>query len=268
VMLMVAEMTGNLTLLAPAMLAVSIATLICGENTIYVNQVDTRVDSPAHRYRFSFPLLASLAVGDVIGDQALRFKPSLSIRAAIATLVEYDASGAPVVDERGGLLGVVTRADLSAKAGDTETTVGMVMTRDPVTIETDDTLDTALEQIASHRISWLPVLTADGTNQLAGVLTTADVSRAYRQSMNQGVRRLSGIISGGALLEVKISEKSPVAGKALRELNFPPDTLVVSVRRSGEMIFPRGDTELHGGDTVMALTSPISEPSLREYLGS
>ncbi len=266
VMLMVAEMTGNLTLLAPAMLAVSISTLICGDNTIYINQVDTRVDSPAHRYRFSFPLLASLRVGDVISDQPLRFSPTLSARAAMATLVENDASGAPVVDESGTLLGVVTRADIAASLAGAEATVGAVMTHDPVTIETDDTLDTALEQIASHRISWLPVLAADGTNQLSGVLTTADVSRAYRQSMNQGARRLGGVISGGALLEVKISGDSPVVGKALRELNFPMDSLVVSVRRGGELIFPRGDTELQSGDMVMALTSPISEEELRHYL--
>src|SRR4051795_8320992 len=46
VMLMVAEMTGNLSLLAPAMIAVGISSIIVGKDTIYTSQVDTRADSP------------------------------------------------------------------------------------------------------------------------------------------------------------------------------------------------------------------------------
>ena len=54
VMLMVGEMTGNLSLLAPAMIAVGIASWIVGENTIYTSQLPTRADSPAHKLEFSF----------------------------------------------------------------------------------------------------------------------------------------------------------------------------------------------------------------------
>ena len=62
VMLMVAEMTGNLSLLAPAMVAVALSTALVGDHTIYTSQLPGRADSPAHRIRFSFPLLASLSV--------------------------------------------------------------------------------------------------------------------------------------------------------------------------------------------------------------
>jgi len=64
VMLMVAEMTGSLTALAPAMLAVGLATLIVRhfDRTIYRSQLKSRADSPAHRLQRSMPLLGSLAV--------------------------------------------------------------------------------------------------------------------------------------------------------------------------------------------------------------
>ena len=42
VMLMVAEMTGNLSLLAPAMVAVAISTALVGNNTIYRSRLPTR----------------------------------------------------------------------------------------------------------------------------------------------------------------------------------------------------------------------------------
>ncbi|HLL78286.1 MAG TPA: chloride channel protein, partial [Ktedonobacteraceae bacterium] len=49
VMLMVAEMTGNLSMLAPAMIAVGISSIVVGNHTIYTSQVGSRADSPAHR---------------------------------------------------------------------------------------------------------------------------------------------------------------------------------------------------------------------------
>ena len=47
VMLMVAEMTGNLSLLAPAMVAVAVSTALVGDNTIYHSQLRDRSASPS-----------------------------------------------------------------------------------------------------------------------------------------------------------------------------------------------------------------------------
>src|SRR6478609_395036 len=66
VMLMVAEMTGNLSLLAPAMVAVAVSTALVGDASIYHSQLPSRADSPAHRLRLSFPLLSSLRVRDAM----------------------------------------------------------------------------------------------------------------------------------------------------------------------------------------------------------
>jgi CIC family chloride channel protein len=55
VMLMVAEMTDSLAMLAPAMLAIGIATLIVGDRSIYSSQLRNRSESPAHRFRFALP---------------------------------------------------------------------------------------------------------------------------------------------------------------------------------------------------------------------
>ena len=38
------------------------ALLVVGDHTIYTSQLGTRADSPAHRYRYGFPLLGSLPV--------------------------------------------------------------------------------------------------------------------------------------------------------------------------------------------------------------
>ncbi|HZA77560.1 MAG TPA: hypothetical protein VE623_14350 [Acidimicrobiales bacterium] len=59
-MLMVAEMTGSLALLPPAMVALGLATLIVGNDTIYQSQLRSRADAPAHRAAFGLPLLSSV----------------------------------------------------------------------------------------------------------------------------------------------------------------------------------------------------------------
>ena len=65
VMLMVAEMTGSVGLLGPAMVAVAIAWFIVGrtDDSIYRSQLRTRADSAASRLGFGLPLLATLQGG-------------------------------------------------------------------------------------------------------------------------------------------------------------------------------------------------------------
>jgi Trk K+ transport system NAD-binding subunit len=68
------------------------------------------------------------------------------------------------------------------------------------------------------------------------------------------------------LVEVTVTPESRLSGKLLKQLHFPAQTLVVSIRRSGALIFPRGDTELRSGDAVTFLTNPAVETHLWAYL--
>lgn len=108
VMLMVAEMTGNLSLLAPAMIAVGISSMVVGNETIYRSQVGTRADSPAHfltgesaqRLQTSFSLL-------VVQEAMLEPLPHVSQRKAIAE-VEYHADESTPLETRRYLQEVTT----------------------------------------------------------------------------------------------------------------------------------------------------------------
>lgn len=53
------------------------------------------------------------------------------------------------------------------------------------------------------------------------------------------------------LLEVTIPEGSPLARKAIMDLDIPPDVLIMMIKREGRMITPRGKTVLQVGDTLM-----------------
>ncbi len=112
VMLMVAEMTGNLSMLAPAMIAVGISSIVVGKVSIYTSQVDTRANSPAHRLQMSFPLLSTLSVSRAMSLVLLRFSPQQTVAEAEALLTGRVESGGPVLNDKGILQGVLTQIDI------------------------------------------------------------------------------------------------------------------------------------------------------------
>jgi trk system potassium uptake protein TrkA len=67
------------------------------------------------------------------------------------------------------------------------------------------------------------------------------------------------------LFEVAVAPVSPLVGRPLAELGLPPSTLVVSLLRDGEVIFPRAATEILGGDRLTVLASAGSEAAVRSY---
>ena len=271
VMLMVAEMTGNLSMLAPAMIAVGISSIIVGKNTIYQSQVDTRADSPAHRLQLSFPLLSTLAVRQAMAPLTLRFSPTQTIAEAEKMLSSGLDSGAPVVDETNTLLGVLALVDIQRVPLEerSERRVREAMNKDVLVIYPDDTLDETLEQLTSHRVSWAPVVdveTLNGQQCVLGVLSAANIVRLYRETTAKDSRRMRGLVDGTVMLETTIESQAPLVGVRLHEAQLPPECLVVSVRREGELLFPRDDLMIQAGDTVTFLVSPRGEELLQRYL--
>ncbi len=271
VMLMVAEMTGNLSLLAPAMLAVGISVIIVGEKTIYTSQVDTRADSPAHRLQFSFPLLSTLVVRQAMTPLALHFSPKQTVSEAETMLSEGIINGAPVLDDRANLLGVLTLADIGRVplSERNQRLVEEAMNREVLAVQANETLDVALEQLTSHRVGWMPVIeseTTTGGRHVVGRITALDITRLYRKTTVKDSQRMRGIVDGTVIVESIIEPRMRLAGHPLREAKLPQQCLVVSIRRQKEMLFPRGSIIIEAGDTVTFLVSPSGEELLRTYL--
>ncbi|HSB82482.1 MAG TPA: TrkA family potassium uptake protein [Candidatus Methylomirabilis sp.] len=69
-----------------------------------------------------------------------------------------------------------------------------------------------------------------------------------------------------ALVDLRLPETSPAQGKAIRDLNLPANTVIVSVIREGKLVIPRGDTLLQAGDEILAVSAVAAEKSLKETL--
>lgn len=262
VMLMVAEMTGNLAMLAPAMLAIGIAMVVVGPRTIYRSQLRSRAESPAHQFRFAMPLLSSIPAGDAARAPRLVLGASDTAGDAVRRLREAGLPGAPVVGRDGSLRGSVELDALSARppgarVGDLADATTAVSAGDP--------LDDALALLADTHRAWVPVSSASG---LAGVLSTGDVMAAYRAALAANVRRVRSLSSRGALVEADLPAGSPLAGVTVAAAGWPRDTVLVAIARSGRVIVPRGDAVLAAGDRLTVFTTDAGRAPLEALLGA
>lgn len=254
VMLMVAEMTGTLSLVVPAMLAVGLATLIVRRNddTIYRSQLRSRSESPAHRILTGLPLLALVPVSDAMAPARCVLSGSVDRATVQAQMAERAVSAAPFVDADGRYVGVVT---LDAVQRESETpedfNIDAVVDASFAPIHQSVHLDVVLETLTSTPQTWAAVI--DDNRQVIGTISISDIVRNYRRTMQSNLRRLSELAGSTGILEILVSDDSSIAGGALRSSSIPRGVLITAIERGRDVIRPTGDTIINPGDRLMVL---------------
>jgi H+/Cl- antiporter ClcA len=251
VMLMVAEMTGSLSIITPAMVAVGISWLIVrqGDDTIYRSQLKSRADAPAQRLLAGLPLLAAIGTARAMASPRLVLTANRDRTDAMDAVDRAGLWGAPVVDGNGRFEGTVSRAELAAS--DARRAVGDLADAGAPTVSLNSRLDVALESLTEAPMSWVPVL--DGERRVVGTLAISDVVRAYRSELAASAERLSemGTMTGAA--SVTIGARSPIVGQTLRRAQLPSGLLITSITRGDQTFVPNGDTEFAAGDHLSVL---------------
>lgn len=87
------------------------------------------------------------------------------------------------------------------------------------------------------------------------VSSTDSIARLIeREVETDAIHHLMSIAGGDAsLTEVFLPEKFKFAGRTLAELEIPHDVVIVFLTRGQELIIPRGNTVLLGGDKVVCV---------------
>ncbi len=119
-------------------------------------------------------LVYELKIGEVMTREVVTVAPQASMAELREILREHRISGAPVV-ENGELVGIISIEDLikALAGGEMGVPVGEKMTRDPVTLRTDEPVVLAVNRFASYGFGRFPVV--DGQGRLAGILTRGDI---------------------------------------------------------------------------------------------
>jgi CBS-domain-containing membrane protein len=253
IMLMVAEMTGTLTLIVPAMVAVGIATLIVRRNddTIYRSQLRTRADAPANRLVSGLPLLRMILVTEAMSEPRCVLHDRDTVNQAIIELERAGVTSAPLVDDDGRFLTTVSIEQLRPMNAHVviSTTPLVEMTWAPV--HEQQHLDVVLESLATWSAHWLAVV--DNERRVVGTVGVSDIVRAYRDAVRE---RLSAVVMNdddAGLTDVYVSATSSLAGLTLRSAPVPPRVFILGLERGGILTVPTGDTAIDVGDRLTAL---------------
>lgn len=125
--------------------------------------------------------MKSVLVKDHMTRKVLSLDPDLEISAATQMLIAHNISGAPVLDQHGRLVGVLTERDclkVAMQAGYHDIPYGLVrdyMSADPESVSPEQSILTLAEKFISGRFHRYPVV---DNGRLVGIISRRDVMRA------------------------------------------------------------------------------------------
>lgn len=152
-----------------------------------------------------------MQVGDLMTKNVISVHPQMSIDRVAAVLFDNNLTGAPVLDDQGKIVGIVTEYDffspdlkvhiptyinllklLRVKKNDQDskdflagveelgrTKVENIMTRDVVTVKANTDVAALIDLIINQRINPVPVV--DEQNNLVGIVSRADLVKLLKQ---------------------------------------------------------------------------------------
>ena len=90
-------------------------------------------------------------------------------------------------------------------------------------------------------------------------ITVSSILRHIRHGMVRSVYSLGN--SEAEVLEFRVLDSSPIAGKTLKDVDWPKDTLAGLLKKDTEVLVPRGNTKFETGDvlTVFCLRDDINK---------
>lgn len=151
--------------------------------------------------------MENLKVRDIMKTEVITVTPETSVRELADVLAKHKISGVPVVDARGGVVGMVSDSDVILQDADLHfpyyinfldgiiylesfhkfrerfrkafaVKVGDIMTTDVISIAPDASVHDAATLMADNKVNRLPVV---GPQGLVGILTRGDIVEAIAQ---------------------------------------------------------------------------------------
>ncbi len=122
-----------------------------------------------------------------------------------------------------------------------------------------------LARINNSKNAWLftPEMGVDVSINQAEILARLSAEEMSIGDMMTMLKLRRGQYS---LVEEKIAPGAPAIGRALKDLDLPPNCVISGIIRAGEIVLPRGSTVLLQGDEVLALVDDPARDRLEKLL--
>lgn len=190
-LVMVGELTGNYGLLLPTLWVCTLAFLVSDKQSIYSSQVENRAQSPAHQGGYLKQIVGNLPVSKLLlsGPKLVVLKLGDTLATVVDQFGDSSSLALPVVNEAGGLLGMVNLGEihiaLEGTASRSIVRVADLMRVNVPPIHLNDPLDRAAELLVEHDLMALPVVEDGAENKVIGIVRRIDLSRACLDMLQQ-----------------------------------------------------------------------------------
>ena len=259
--ILVFEVTRTYALVLPLALAASLSSFIADRvlpGSVYTTPLTKRGVRLVQNE--DVDLLDTVTVGEVMTILDETLSPSMTISEAKRFLSESRHHGLPVVEADGRLAGVLTLNDIALTTGNPDgILVRDAMTSRPITVTPSMPVSAALGRMAALGVGRLPVVDDADPSRALGMFRRNSVVAAYhhalgavtdRQLYRQRLRQR--VQQGATFYEIPVPPGSGAAGKPVKDLDWPDDAVLVSIRRNSSVIIPHGDTVIRVDDTITA----------------
>ena len=183
--LMVSEMTGDYKLLVPTVWVALLSYILSRKWSLYSSQVNTRLDSAAHKGDFTIDLIEGILVREAFTPKSniMTFQESATLDEIVHSLTKTPQRYFPVMDAEQELVGIFSADDVRCSLYEEllwKVAIARdVMTENVLTIAPDDDLNTALMRFTALNVDELPVVDKDNSNKVLGFLRRKEVIAAY-----------------------------------------------------------------------------------------
>lgn len=187
--LLVFEMTNDYAIVLPLMLTVVISHAVARRlepDSLYSGWLRRRGESMTQGA--DSDVLAGLRVADACDRVPFVITEDMPLTSVLEDLARRGQSVAPVVDDAGALVGMITTTDLGRAARAARDVDSLLLAADLATptetVGLDDSLMEAIRRMGVRGANALPV-TERGTNRLLGLVSRAHVLAVYEQAVSQ-----------------------------------------------------------------------------------
>lgn len=148
----------------------------------------------------------SMKIADIMSTSPVVLAPEQTIREASQVFLDHQIDGAPVVDEHGQMVGLVTKSHIYqvlAQDGDPDTPIQALMKEAVIIGRPDD----RVRDLIRTSVGRLPVIEH---NQVVGMVTRTDLARAYFDSFNYLSKELQAILDSTHNLIISVDREGRI----------------------------------------------------------
>ncbi|GEO05022.1 chloride channel protein [Adhaeribacter aerolatus] len=162
------------------------------ENTIMTEKIARRGVKTPHSYEPD--ILEKVTIGQVIQENRLALGAENRIgevREWLEKEQEYNSNFFVIVNPDQTFKGIISSSNLYSSHHHSETLIGSLIKRLPVSVSANSSLRMAVEIMAKENVDVLPVVSRENT--IMGVLTYKDIIGAYKKSLDEHEKQVANL---------------------------------------------------------------------------